>query len=159
MLVSAEGVGIAKDPLYIPQTPACMQGEIHTIYAWRYAYCKAENDCVVMGDLSLLFYFFLVTFVVFNVPIILFMCERWYFLVMSFFFFFSFHLVFCSGKEKRFCFYWNSPQAYVLYSGYQIIESTCDIHKSPYPDPAPPLYSRSISDHCKKPSLKPEICL
>lgn len=32
--------------------------------------CKAENDCVVMGDLSLLlFYFFMVTFVVFNVPI------------------------------------------------------------------------------------------
>lgn len=41
----------------------------------------------------------------------------------------------CLAKIS-FCFYWTSPQAYVLYSGYQIIESTCDIHnrlKSPPP--------------------------
>lgn len=67
MLVSAEGVGITKGSLYNPQPIVCMQGEIHTVYAWTYAYCKAEKDRVVMGDL-LSFSFSLLTFVVFNVP-------------------------------------------------------------------------------------------
>ena len=52
-----------------------------------------------MGDLLLsLFYYFLVTFVVFNVPIrFLFMCERWYYVVMSFF-----QFVFAWRKKKAF---------------------------------------------------------
>lgn len=59
-------VAITKCSLYSPQPLACMQGELHTIYAWIYAYYKAENDCVVMGGLSS-FYFPPVTFVVFSV--------------------------------------------------------------------------------------------
>lgn len=126
MLVSAERVGITKGSLYSPQPLACMQGEIHTIYAWIYAYCKAENDCVVMGDLSLLlFYFSLVTFVVSNVPISMVFIYVWKVVLLSNVFLFQ--LAF--AWQKCFCFYWNSPQAYVLYSGYQIIDSTCDIHK------------------------------
>lgn len=59
------------------------------------------------------------------------------------------------GLAKIFCFYWNSPQAYVLYSGYQIIESTCDIHKRlKSPPPHPPLQSYSVSGHFSEGSLK-----
>ena len=66
------------------------------------------------------------------------MCERWYYLVMSFF-----QLVF--AWQNCFCFYWNSPQAYVLYSGYQIIDSTCDIHKR-FKNPPHTHHHRAIVD-------------
>ena len=81
------------------------------------------------------------------------MCERWCYLVMSFF-----SVGVCLAKIC-FCFYWTSPQAYVLYSGYQIIENTCDIHnrlKSP-PLTHPPLQSYSVSDHLNGGSLKEKV--
>lgn len=84
------------------------------------------------------------------------MCERWYYLVMSFF-----SVGVCLAKIC-FCFYWTSPQAYVLYSGYQIIESTCDIHNRLNSPPAPllthpPSQSYSVWDHFDGGSLKDKI--
>lgn len=61
-----------------------------------------------------------------------------------------FHLLF--ALQWFFRFYWNSSQAYVLYSGYQIIERTCDIHerlKIPCPTPYPSQSHRSFKGHWK----------
>lgn len=91
MLVSAEGVGISKGSLYSPQPLACMQGEIHNIYAWIYAYCKAEMTvlswviCVVVVVVVLFLSGYICGFKCTDKYRFLFMCERWYYLVMSFF--------------------------------------------------------------------------